>query len=63
MNCYVCHRKGRWTPAVALCRVCSAGLCFEHVRSTATSLGPGGTIYTCQHDTWRPEALAPPSGA
>jgi hypothetical protein len=31
MNCYVCDKQGRATPAVAICIVCGMALCGEHL--------------------------------
>jgi len=31
MNCYVCNKQGRETPAVAICIVCGMALCAEHL--------------------------------
>lgn len=31
MNCYDCHRLGRTTPALAMCRRCGAAVCAEHL--------------------------------
>jgi hypothetical protein len=31
MNCYVCNRQGKDTPAVAICIVCGMALCPDHV--------------------------------
>ncbi|MER3408856.1 MAG: hypothetical protein C4305_07940 [Thermoleophilia bacterium] len=53
MQCYVCHREGRSSPAVGLCRVCSIGLCLAHLREAASRLGPGGTLYACAHHAWQ----------
>jgi hypothetical protein len=52
MLCYPCAEQGTDRPAVALCRSCNAGLCLEHLRSTATQLASSHMLDTCQHDTW-----------
>jgi len=31
MNCYVCNKQGKDTPAVAICIVCGMALCREHL--------------------------------
>ena len=53
MSCYVCAEHGVEQPTVALCRTCSAGLCLEHLRQTATRLQSDGILASCHHDTWR----------
>jgi hypothetical protein len=30
MNCYVCDKQGKTTPAVAICILCGMALCGEH---------------------------------
>lgn len=59
MYCYECSKQGVTTPAVALCRCCSAGLCIQHLRETAElfavdkkRLGPRIISPSCHHDTW-----------
>jgi hypothetical protein len=52
MLCYCCVEQGIQQPAVALCRSCSAGLCLEHLRETASRFGSSHVLDTCHHDTW-----------
>ena len=52
MLCYPCATNGVKRQAVALCTSCSAGLCQEHVRETATQLASGNPFAGCRHDTW-----------
>ncbi|MFI6012585.1 DUF2180 family protein [Streptomyces sp. NPDC051243] len=33
MNCYECAQSGRASAAVAICRLCGAAVCTEHVHS------------------------------
>ncbi|WP_078662268.1 DUF2180 family protein [Streptomyces bicolor] len=33
MNCYECVQQGRASEAVAVCRLCGAGVCADHVHS------------------------------
>jgi hypothetical protein len=33
MNCYECVRLGRVSEAVAVCRLCGAAVCSDHVHS------------------------------
>jgi hypothetical protein len=64
MLCYPCAKNGVERQAVALCTSCSAGLCHEHLRETATQLASDNPFAGCRHDTWaavkqgRPERLA-----
>jgi hypothetical protein len=50
--CYPCRQRGVSEPAVALCRSCTAGLCLEHLRETASRLAASHILATCDHDTW-----------
>jgi hypothetical protein len=34
MNCYDCSRESVANPAVAVCNVCSAGICRKHLLET-----------------------------
>jgi hypothetical protein len=52
MLCYSCAEQGVDRPAVALCRSCSAGLCREHLRATASRLAASHILDGCHHDTW-----------
>lgn len=50
MHCYVCALAHRTTAAVAICKICSVGLCMEHHVENERRSGPGGmTSYTCLH--------------
>lgn len=33
MNCYECAQQGQTVAAIAVCRVCGAAVCVDHVRS------------------------------
>ena len=61
MLCYPCAQQGIDRPAVALCRSCTAGLCMEHLRATASHLASGHILDSCHHDTWT--ATTRPAGA
>lgn len=52
MQCYSCAEQGIQRPAVALCRVCAAGLCLEHLRETASRSARGRLLASCHHSTW-----------
>jgi hypothetical protein len=52
MLCYSCAEEGIDRPAVALCRSCTAGLCMEHLRATASHLASSHILDGCHHDTW-----------
>ena len=52
MLCYCCAERGIERSAVALCRDCSAGLCLDHLRETASRFATGHMLETCHHDTW-----------
>jgi hypothetical protein len=52
MHCYVCAKQGVEQAAVALCRSCSAGLCLQHLRETATQFASDHILAPCHHDTW-----------
>jgi hypothetical protein len=52
MQCYCCAEQGIEQPAVALCRSCSAGLCLDHLRETATRFESATILDSCHHDTW-----------
>jgi Uncharacterized protein conserved in archaea (DUF2180) len=64
MLCYPCAENGLERPAIALCTICSAGLCHEHLRETAAQLASDNPFAGCRHHTWaavnrgRPERLA-----
>ena len=65
MLCYPCKKQGVSEPAVALCRSCTAGLCLEHLRETASRIAASHILATCDHDTWtsdghRHDAAQPP---
>ena len=60
MQCYVCVLGDTHTPAVAICDICSVGLCVEHLTENALRTGPGGMRpYGCLH---RPGHDRPRSG-
>ncbi|MGC9544154.1 DUF2180 family protein [Streptomyces sp. UG1] len=41
MDCHECVQQGRTATAVAVCSVCGAGVCTDHVRSESEMLrGP-----------------------
>ncbi|MFG2549478.1 DUF2180 family protein [Streptomyces sp. NPDC048581] len=41
MDCYECVQQGRTAAAVAVCCVCGAGVCVDHVRTESQMLrGP-----------------------
>jgi hypothetical protein len=61
MLCYSCAQHGIERPAVALCRSCTAGLCMEHLRATASHLASSHILDSCHHDTWT--ATKRPAGA
>jgi hypothetical protein len=65
--CYPCKKQGVDEPAVALCRSCTAGLCLEHLRETASRIAASHILATCDHDTWTPHGhrrdAAPPPPA
>jgi hypothetical protein len=62
MLCYPCAEQGVQQTAVALCRSCSAGLCMDHLRETASHFKSAGRVEPqCHHDTWHPTQR--PSGA
>lgn len=50
MNCYVCDRHGRVTPAVAICGNCGVALCGGHLEDELLAPRPGGASYSCSHD-------------
>jgi hypothetical protein len=52
MLCHSCAEQGVDRPAVALCRSCSAGLCMEHLRETASRFASSHILDSCHHDTW-----------
>lgn len=52
MLCYPCAEQGIQQPAVALCRSCTAGLCLEHLRETASRFASSHILESCHHDTW-----------
>jgi hypothetical protein len=57
MYCYVCALAQQATPAVAICEICSVGLCMEHHAENKQRRGPGGmSAYACLH------RLSGPSG-
>ena len=49
MNCYECVQSGRASDAVAVCRLCGAAVCAEHVRMETVQLretaNPGKVIH------------------
>ncbi|MFE9649164.1 DUF2180 family protein [Streptomyces sp. NPDC006365] len=49
MNCFECVQQGNTVVAVAVCRVCGAGLCAAHVRTENKQLrepaNPGKVIH------------------
>jgi hypothetical protein len=59
MLCYSCAEEGIDRPAVALCRSCTAGLCMEHLRATASRFASSHMLDGCHHDTWT--AAKPPT--
>ena len=52
MLCYSCAEQGTDRPAVALCRGCNAGLCLNHLRTTAVQFATSHMLDSCHHDTW-----------
>jgi hypothetical protein len=62
MDCHECARSGQQTRAVAICRLCSVGLCKHHLvefyaeRRTAL-------MYACDHHPERAFAIAAPKAA
>ena len=51
MNCYVCDRAGRATPAVAICHHCGAALCREHLDADLLAKRSHGLVrHGCTHD-------------
>jgi hypothetical protein len=52
MLCYSCAEQGIDRPAVALCRSCTAGLCLDHLRETASRFASSHILDRCHHDTW-----------
>jgi hypothetical protein len=52
MQCYCCAEQGIEQHAVALCRSCSAGLCLDHLRETASRFESSNILDSCHHDTW-----------
>jgi len=49
---------------VALCRVCAAGLCLEHLLDTAARLATVEILEVCHHDTWAiPDSRGPQAEA
>lgn len=58
MLCYSCAEEGIDRRAVALCRSCSAGLCMQHLRATASRFASSHMLDACHHDTWT--AAKPP---
>ncbi|MET9967650.1 DUF2180 family protein [Streptomyces sp. NPDC006356] len=49
MKCYECVQAGRVSEAVAVCRLCGAGVCADHVRTETMQLRgtahPGKVIH------------------
>ncbi|MGW0763826.1 DUF2180 family protein [Streptomyces sp. NPDC002814] len=49
MNCYECVQQGRSEVAVAVCYVCGAAVCVDHVRAESKLLrgpaSPGKVIH------------------
>ncbi|WP_151483941.1 DUF2180 family protein [Streptomyces albicerus] len=49
MNCYECVQQSRTAAAVAVCRVCGAAVCADHVRTESKRLrgpaSPGKMIH------------------
>jgi hypothetical protein len=56
MQCHECAVEGVKQEAVALCKLCSAGLCLGHLQEAANYFGAGGTRLACPHTTWSPRA-------
>ncbi|MFP3987903.1 DUF2180 family protein [Streptomyces sp. E11-3] len=50
MNCYECGQQGRTTPATAVCRVCGAAVCTDHVRTESKSLRESASPGKVTHD-------------
>ena len=48
MNCFVCATQGKVASAVAICRVCSVGMCMDHL-AEADAFSQGGMRYACPH--------------
>ncbi|MQB00768.1 MAG: DUF2180 family protein [Actinobacteria bacterium] len=48
MNCFVCATQESGVTAVAICRVCSVGLCMNHL-AEAGAFTQGGMRYACPH--------------
>ncbi|WP_405956598.1 DUF2180 family protein [Streptomyces phaeochromogenes] len=49
MNCYECAQSGHASEAVAVCRLCGAAVCIDHVRTETVQLReaahPGKVIH------------------
>ncbi|MFI7413526.1 DUF2180 family protein [Streptomyces sp. NPDC049627] len=49
MKCYECVQSGRSSEAVAVCRLCGAAICAEHVRTEKIQIretaNPGKVIH------------------
>ena len=67
MLCHECAVAGVNQEAVALCKLCSAGLCLSHLQEAANYFEAGGTGLACPHTTWSTHAkrqlAASPPGA
>jgi hypothetical protein len=48
MNCYECATQQRQTPAVAICKHCSVGLCMDHL-AESRGFSAGGMRVACPH--------------
>ena len=56
MQCHECALTGVKQEAVALCKICSAGLCLGHLQEAANYFEAGGTSLACPHTTWNTHA-------
>ncbi|MGI5380445.1 DUF2180 family protein [Streptomyces sp. CA-251387] len=50
MNCYECIQQGQTVAAVAVCRVCGAGVCADHVQSQEKMLREPANPGKVMHD-------------
>ncbi|MFF3940506.1 DUF2180 family protein [Streptomyces phaeofaciens] len=50
MNCYECAQQGRERVAIAVCRVCGAAVCADHVRTEGKVLNSPASPGKVTHD-------------
>lgn len=50
MNCYECAQSGRTSEAVAVCRLCGAAVCADHVRTETVQLREAAQPGKVMHD-------------